>query len=402
MHTTPSDRRVFHFEWTGTDVQGQTCKGQLQAQHRAMAHAMLQRQGVRVETLRQPRRTRARATTPLAQLARLEQVSQLLSAQLPLLNALDIMLSNESCPSSLRVWNDVRQQVMAGQSLHSAMRVHQGAFGDLVLALVATGEATGTLAECLDQACQSLNEQRQWRQHVRTALRYPLAMLGLAVAVVGFMLGFVLPHFAQLFASMGQGLPGPTLWLLRMAEHAPLILTAMVLLISSTWIAGRTAWRRPVWRARLEAGLWRLPALGSTLRRQQLALWALTLGRMLQSGMPLSPALALLAPTSPSLWAPNLSLDMRHALENGSPVHMALPSHAQSPALAQVLRLGASVGQLAPMLLQWGLTERQTAQRQMQTLLSGLQPLLMLGMALMIGGMLLAMYLPIFQMGRHL
>ena len=340
------------------------------------------------------------------------QLHVLLQAGLPLLNGLALMLRSHPSAATRALLHRLRRQIMAGRPLHVALQQHPGIPRQYIHA-VAAGEASGALPQVLqrltDQLASRAALQRQWR----SALSYPLVVLGIALGVLAVMLTWVIPAFESMFASLGAQLPVATRWVLAISHAGmqswPWLASAGLLLFG----LGRWVWRHPAGQRLLMEWLWRLPGWGPLHRLACLSRWTRTLATLIAAGLPLTDALTSLDGAAGHPRFDTANRQIRRALVAGRSLSRALERYGPDRARArdpelfsgmmlQMTHIGEASGTLETLLEQMAQQlEHEVAQR-VAALSRMVEPSLMVMMGGLVGGLVIALYLPLFQLGQVL
>ncbi len=402
------------YHWRGRNAMGQSVQGQMAAYHPQDLQHRLQAQRVR---LLHCHRAAASATRPLT--ARdtqvfTRQLAALLQAGLPLLQALGIFGQGQVAGSALaRLAQSLHHHIEAGASLRHAL-AQQGTFSDLYLQLVAAGESAGVLDSMLARLADHLDRAQALRGRLRSALAYPVAVLVIAAAVVGVILSWVVPAFETIFHSFHAELPPLTQWVLacsRWVTQYGLALGACLCTL------GVMAWHASRRHPRLQNLLarWQLswPVLGLLQQKICMVRWARTLATLVATGVPLVEALDTVIGVTGHPSYDALTRALRQDLLHGQSLTQALERHCQpvqglrlhpaplfSPFMLQMVRVGEESGMLDGMLTKVAEFHEREVNAHMAMLTSLLEPALMAFLGLVIGGLVIAMYLPIFQLGQ--
>ena len=406
------------FAWTGRDAQGQDQSGQMPALDRADIEAHLHAQRIRPIRIQRMRRPQALGKARAKEVAHFtRQLATLVQAGIPLLSALKLLDSATEHPGMRAIAQDVMTQVESGASLHQAMQTH-ACFGPVYLGMVAAAEASGQLDVILGELAQSLDSELGLREALKSALTYPLAVLVLSGLVLGLMLAWVVPAFESIFSSMGAALPAPT---------------QMVLSLSRWWVAHGWTWAAAVatvalvlrhWLRHHPQGQWAQaqmalawPVWGELVQLACVSRWARTLSSLMQAGVSLPEALDISAKASGNLCYERCLVQVRsdvmtgtalaQALELGTPVTPAgwragWQRPLFSPQVLQMVAVGETSGRLDDMLMQVARMHEAQVQWLQKRISVLMEPTVMVVLGLLIGGLVTALYLPIFQLGQVL
>lgn len=390
------------FCWQALDARGQRHNGELQADSRLQARALLRRQGLQPLRLYRARRLfsgqRRQQREAPALLAR--QLASLLKAGVPLLQALDL-LATGSAPWLRQRLQDIRRHVAEGHSLHQALRRHPEQFDRLYCSLVAVGEQSGTLDRLLERLARERDKGQQLQRRIRQALRYPVLVLLIALLVCVILLVEVVPQFEAMFAGFGAALPAATRLVIALSEQlrqsGPFVLLASLLSLS----AYRYLYtRHPALRLRQDRLQLRLPLLGRVQQQGLTAQFARTLATTFAAGVPLLEALDACAEVAGNRVFQQAIRHVRQEVSGGQPLHVALRAAKVFPPLAiQMIAVGEEAGALDSLLERIADYYETEVDTMVDTLTSLLEPMIMAMLGLLVGGLVLAMYLPLFQLG---
>ena len=415
---SPPQKPQTWFSWTGRDAQGQDQSGQMPALDRADVEAHLHAQRIRpirIQRMRRPQSSRPARAKEVARFTR--QLATLVQAGIPLLSALKLLDTATAHPGMRAIALDVMTQVESGTSLHQALQTH-ACFGPVYLGMVAAAEASGQLDVILGELAQSLDSELGLREALKSALTYPLAVLVLSSVVLAIMLAWVVPAFESIFSSMGAELPTPT---------------RMVLSLSRWWVAHGWTWAAAVatvalvlrhWLRHHPQGQWAQaqialawPIWGELVQLACVSRWARTLSSLMQAGVSLPEALDISAKASGNLCYERCLVQVRsdvmtgtalaQALELGTPVTPAgwragWQRPLFSPQVLQMVAVGEASGRLDEMLMQVARMHEAQVQWLQKRISVLMEPTVMVVLGVLIGGLVTALYLPIFQLGQVL
>ena len=391
------------YQWEGRSRDGRLLKGIRRESSAARVRAELQRDGItplRVRA-RRLRRSQRRGIKPVDVAFMVRELATVLEAGLPVVQALDITAESQHLARMQELLETLSRDVAAGAPLSEAMKRHPRQFGSLHTSLVAAGEGSGRLPELLASLATWLERRERIRKKISSALSYPLAVLGIAAIVVGLMLVYVVPEFERMFAGYGAELPPLTRAVVGLSES--LRASGPAWAAATAAATGALVWaRRRISGARyLEDRLkLRLPFIGGLFARAALARFMRTLATLLEAGLPAVEALDAAAGACGNRVYEAVIRRTREEVAAGQGLRRAMTYLAVlPPALARMLGVGEETGRLGEMCAH--LAERydeelHTAADRMGALL---EPLLMTILGVLIGGLVLAMYLPVFGMG---
>ena len=395
--------------YTAIDADGEKVDGELRAASRGDAVARVRRLGhrpARVEQRRVSLFTRdveialfSPRVKPAELAGAVRQFAAMLGAGVHMLRALGVLQEQSSSPAMQTAWKAVRADVEAGETLSVALAGHPRVFDTVFVSLVRAGEASGALDDVLEQAADSLERRAELRRRVRSALAYPIAVLVLVAVVVMAMSVFVVPVFRDIYADLGSSLPTPTRFVLAITGF----LGSNVVLIAAATVAAVVGLRR--WKAtpdggyRIDRAVLMLPAIGPLVQRTMLARTARTLAVLLEAGVPLLEALDIAAHTSPNAVMSDTVLAAGEAVRNGRPLSGELAASGRIPPLfTQVVAVGEESGDLDSMLGVVADIYESEVDSAASTFSSVVEPLLVAFLGIVVGGLVLALYLPMFRL----
>ncbi|VVE37461.1 type II secretion system protein [Pandoraea nosoerga] len=393
------------WQWQGRDAHGQWRHGEVLAHGEAGARVMLREQRVSVTYLRvgrrhaPPARTRAADATDLVR-----RLATLLGAGVPLTAALDVLARGAHTRGLKQLATTIAQDVRQGRPLAESMSRASHRFSRIDCQLIAAGELGGQLAPTLNRLSAQYDHARTVREKLQRALAYPLTVLGVAVAVMIALLHWVIPEFERLFASAaGGGIPLPpmTQWLIDISRaslaHGPWIATGSGALALAVMMALRRSGALRRQRDRLAL---RLPGAGQIVRMMSAARWARTLGTLLDAGVPLPDAMDAAASACGNLIMQQAAHAVHRAVARGERLATTLEADVRWPlVIAQLVVIGEESGTLGRMLNQAADLLDEEASHALVSACATLEPMMITFLGLLIGGMVLAMYLPMFQLG---
>ncbi len=389
------------FLWEGKDKSGRVQQGELRAGSPAAAGLQLKRQGITVTRVRRKFAWRKRRITSKDVCVFTRQFATMLKAGLPLLQAFDIVARGHANPSVSQLVLDIRHEVETGSSLSQAFARHPKYFDGLFCHLVAAGEQAGMLEPVLARLATYREKSLALTGKVRSAMFYPAAVLVVAVVVTAVIMVWVVPQFKQVFEDFGAELPLPTLVVMAISEF----MVDWWLVIVGALMVGSTllfrAWRRsPAMQAAADRWLLRLPVLGSILTKAIVARWAGTLATMFAAGVPLVESLGSVGGAAGNAVYHEATQRIAAAVRGGTSLATAMQQVKVFPAMAvQMVAIGEESGALDDMLRKIAEFYESEVDAAVASLSSLLEPLIMVVLGVLIGGLVIAMYLPIFKLG---
>lgn len=323
----------------------------------------------------------------------------MVSARLPVVEALDAVAEQSRSPRLRELWADAARRVRRGAPFSEALAAHADALGPALPQIGRVGEASGTLGPALSRAAADFERAHAIRRRVRLALVYPALVLTVAVGAVGFLLVVVVPTFAELFADFDAPLPAPTRLVVAasagLRAHLPLIALGLALVAFGLRASGRTPRGRRFWdRAHLAT-----PVFGPIVRQGEAARFCRTVSTLTGSGVPLVEALAAAAAGAQNQVVADAVADARGRVERGGTLAGPLRRSAALPSLlVEMVAVGEATGQLDEVLGQTAAHFEAEVEASVDALASVLEPALVVVLGLLVGGILVAIYLPMFDL----
>jgi len=397
-------RQQVEFNWRGTDAQGQAAEGEISAASLALARARLRQQGI------QPRRLRRKPKPWLGSRGRIRpediavftrQLATMVRSAIPLVRSLNVMAGSTGNPALRGLIHKLRDDVAGGNGLADSLARHPTQFDSLYRALVAAGESSGTLETMLDRLASYREKSQRLKAKVRKALTYPVAVVAVAIVVTALLLTRVVPTFAETFAGFNAELPGFTLFVLRLSDlavaHWPTMsATALAATATLIWLPRRS----PKAAALGQRAVLRLPVIGPLLRHAALARIARTLATLYRAGAPLTDALESVAESAGNVVYAGAVRAIGEDVRNGQSLTGAVRAAGLFPPMfEQLVGIGEESGALDDMLDRCAVFFEEDVESRVDRLTALLEPFIMAVLGLLVGGLMIAMYLPIFQLG---
>jgi type IV pilus assembly protein PilC len=397
------------FKYTGRTRGGETVTGERVADTAEAATAALRREQILVTKI-VPVRSKADKSAGggkvkdrtvdsknLAVFTR--QFSVMIDAGLPLVQCLDILGNQEEDKRFSRVILDTRSDVEGGASLADAMRKHPKVFDGLYTNMIAAGEAGGILDTILKRLAVYIEKNVKLKQQVKSAMIYPIAVLAIAACVVAVILWKVIPTFAAMFAGLGAELPLPTRVVIWMSNTLIRFLPFLVVALIAGAAAFRQYYRTDKGRHVIDRIVLRLPILGMIMRKIAVARFCRTLATLISSGVPILDGLDITARTSGNAIVEDGILTTRKSIERGETVSVPLRETGVFPAMVtQMIGVGEATGALDTMLSKIADFYEEEVDTAVAGLLTLMEPLMIGFLGIVVGGIVIAMYMPIFSM----
>jgi type IV pilus assembly protein PilC len=399
----------YRYAWRGVDRDGHIVTGNMNAVSPDVVREQLKQQRIRATRVQRQYdvpvwlklQTKSQISTrDITQLTR--QLATLLHAGVPLLQALHLLERGGNKVALKSMLRDLLAQIEGGITLSQALQQHTS-FDALYCNLVAVGELTGRLDTMLERLANHLEKSEALRISIRTALVYPTAVLGIAISVTFLILIFVVPAFQNIFATFGAELPWLTKWVIALSESVEEYgLLVLSLCIVSMWWLKRQLTQRWHWRHCLQGWLLRIPIAGPLTCHACTARWTRTLATLFSAGIPLTDALEAVQGVTGHLWFQAATQNIRQQLIQGRALSQALDSTNDlfPNMVVQMCAIGEESGALDHMLEKTAEHYEREVDSTVARLSTLLEPFIMVVLGVLIGGLVMALYLPIFQLGQ--
>ena len=399
--TVKAIKREVPFAWEGRDKRGARIKGKSLAPDEQTLRAELRRQGVAPSKIRKQRQgVKGGSIKPgdIAVFSR--QLATMLAAGIPLVQAFEIVGAGHEKPTMQKLILDVKADVEGGTSLHEALGKHPLYFDDLFVNLVEAGEQAGALESLLDKIATYKEKTEALKKKVKKALFYPAAVLVVAVIVTVVLLVFVIPQFEALYKGFGADLPAFTQFVIHVSQivqHDGLFIGAVI---------GGTVWaffyfkkRSRAMREFLDRLILKFPIIGPILNKAAIARYARTLSTMFAAGVPLVEALESVAGATGNIVYENAVNKMRDEVSTGQRLQRAMENTGLFPNMVnQMIAVGEESGSLDEMSGKVATFYEAEVDNAVDAMSRLLEPLIMLVLGVLVGGLVIAMYLPIFKL----
>jgi type IV pilus assembly protein PilC len=327
------------------------------------------------------------------------QFSTMIDAGLPLVQCLNILAEQSESKTLRSVTGQVARNVEGGSTLADALRRHPRTFDDLFTNLVEVGEAGGILDVVLQRLAAYIEKAAALKRKVKAAMVYPCAIIGVALLVVIFMLTFVIPTFAQMFKDLGADLPLPTKVVMVLSDFVRSYILLIIAAMIGAVMALRSYYRTEGGRATIDALMLKLPVFGTLVRKVAVARFTRTLGTLVQSGVPILDGLRITARTAGNKVVEKAVLQCRAAVTEGKTLADPLrTSGVFPPMVTQMISVGEQTGALDAMLSKIADFYDDEVDTAVSTLTSLLEPIMIVFLGVVVGGLVVAMYLPIFKL----
>lgn len=396
------------FVYSGKSVSGELRKGELQAASVAQATAALKRQQIlpssiskkgaafSLSSLKIPGLGEKVKTKDLVIFSR--QFATMIDAGLPLVQCLDILASQQEKAEFKKVLIDVKSSVEGGSTFADALKKHPKVFDDLYVNLISAGEVGGILDTILNRLSGFLEKAEKLKGKIKGALTYPAAVIIIAALVVTGLLLWVVPVFEDMFAGFGQALPAPTKVVVNMSRFLQHYWYTLIGFIVGASIGLNRFYQVPKGRKIMDALFLKAPVIGDLIRKTAVARFTRTLGTMLSSGVPILEALEIVSKTAGNVIIEEAIMKARTSLSQGKTLAEPLIETKVFPGMVtQMIAVGESTGALDNMLTKIADFYEEEVDQAVEALTSLIEPMLMAFLGVVVGGLVIALYLPIFQ-----
>lgn len=393
------------FVWEGKDKQGRKTKGEISSSTPAIAKAELRRQGIVANKVKKKTggfSLGGGGKVKPADIALFtRQMATMMRAGVPLVQAFDIVAEGVDKPKLKVLILAVRQDVASGNSFAASLRRHPNEFDELFCNLVDAGEQSGSLESMLDRVATYKEKTESLKAKVRKAMTYPIAVLVVAVIVSGILLIKVVPQFEQVFAGFGAELPAFTQMVIRFSEFAQTYWLIIVFSLVGIGFAFSEAKKRSkALRDTLDRLSLKVPVAGDIIEKSSVARYARTLATTFAAGVPLVDALTSVAGSTGNNVYVEAVYKIRDDVSTGQQLHFSMRNTGVFPNMViQMVAIGEEAGALDDMLDKSASYYEEQVDNAVDNLTSLMEPMIMSVLGVLVGGLIIAMYLPIFQLG---
>jgi len=393
------------FVWEGTDKRGIKMKGEQTARNANLLRAELRRQGITPKVVKPKGKSlfagKGQRVTPLEIAIFSRQIATMMKSGVPIVGSLEIIGSGHKNAKMKELVNSVRSDLEGGSSVYEAMSKHPVQFDELYRNLVRAGESAGVLETVLDTVATYKENLEALKGKIKKALFYPIAVLAVAIIVSAILLIFVVPQFKEVFTSFGADLPAFTKMIIALSEFMIgwwWLMLMMVIGVVATFIAAKK--RSLAFQHFLDRMILKVPVIGQVMHNSAVARFARTLAVTFKAGVPLVEALDTVAGATGNTVYENAVKRIRDDVSVGYQVNMAMRQVNLFPHMVvQMTAIGEEAGALDTMLFKVAEFYEQEVNNAVDALASLMEPMIMVVLGVLIGGMVIGMYLPIFKLG---
>jgi type IV pilus assembly protein PilC len=396
-----ADVKEVIYAWEGKDRSGRTVRGELRAAGEAVVNVTLRRQGILVTKVKKKVVRSGKKITDKDLTMFTRQLATMMKAGVPLLQAFDIVGKGHANPSMAKLIMDLRADVETGTSLNNAFRKYPLYFDALFCNLVGAGEQAGILEDLLARLAIYKEKTLALKSKIKSALTYPISILAIAFIVTAVIMIWVVPAFKEVFTSFGADLPAPTLIVMGISDF---VVKWWWLIFGGLFGALYfffQSWKRSVpMQNAMDRILLRLPIFGAVIRKATIARWTRTLATMFAAGVPLVEALDSVGGASGNYVYLEATKKIQTEVSTGTSLTVSMQNTGVFPSLVtQMVAIGEESGALDGMLGKVADFFEEEVDEAVAALSSLMEPLIMVVLGVLIGGLVIAMYLPIFKLG---
>jgi type IV pilus assembly protein PilC len=390
------------FSWEGKDKAGKVIRGELRAVSEAAVNATLRRQGIVVQKVKAVKKKGGGSVSQKDIALFTRQLATLMKAGVPLLQSFDIVSKGASNPAVGKLLVDIKTDVETGASLAAAFRKFPLYFDNLYCNLVQAGEAAGILETLLDRLATYQEKTLAIKSKIKAALFYPIAIIAVAFIITAVIMIFVIPAFKEVFTNFGADLPAPTLVVMGISDWFVAYWYIIFPVIGGSIYGFLESWKRSIGvQVFMDKLMLKAPVFGHLVRISTIARWTRTLSTMFAAGVPLVEALDSVGGASGNYVYAEATKKIKAEVSTGTSLTVAMTNANVFPTMViQMCSIGEETGALDGMLGKVADFFEQEVDDAVEALSSLMEPMIMVVLGTLIGGMVIAMYLPIFKMGQ--
>ena len=394
--------KEFLFEWEGKDRNGKIVRGETRAGGENQIQAMLRRQGVTPSKIKKRRTRGGKKIKPKDIALFTRQLATMMKAGVPLLQSFDIVGRGNTNPNVTKLLNDIRSDVETGTSLSAAFRKFPLYFNNLYCNLVEAGEAAGILESLLDRLATYMEKTEAIKSKIKSALMYPMSVVIVAFIVVTVIMIFVIPAFKEVFTSFGADLPAPTLLVMGISDYFVQYWWLIFGVLGGGIYFFMQAWKRNERVQQfMDRATLKLPIFGVLIEKSCVARWTRTLSTMFAAGVPLVEALDSVGGASGNYLYRAATEKIQQEVSTGTSLTVAMVNANIFPSMViQMCAIGEESGSIDHMLSKAADFYEEEVDDMVAGLSSLMEPIIIVFLGTLIGGIVVSMYLPIFKLGQ--
>ncbi len=389
------------FTWEGKDKSGKQARGQVRAASESAARALLRKQGVNVSKLKKQKTGGGGKVTPEDITLFARQLATMVASGVPLLQAFDIVAKGTNNPAIAKLVMDIKADVETGSNLATAFRKYPDYFDALFCNLVAAGEQAGILDSLLDRLATYMEKTQAIKAKIKGALFYPISIIAVAFIITAVIMIFVVPAFKSVFASFGGELPAPTQVVIAISDGFVANWYIIFSVIGGTiYSVGKTYKNSRALQIAVDKYSLNIPVFGDLIKKSSIARWTRTCSTMFAAGVPLVEALDSVGGAAGNYVFMTATKEIQAKVSTGSNLTASMEESGVFPSMVtQMVAIGEESGQLDNMLGKVADFFEQEVDDAVDALASLMEPMIMVFLGGLIGGLVVALYLPIFKLG---
>jgi type IV pilus assembly protein PilC len=394
------------FLWEGQTRKGEKKKGEIEAANEAALRGILRRQGLTSITVKQKPKNLSEYLPFLKQKVKEKEVvifarifATMINAGLPLIQCLDLLAQQEQNKTFALIITAIKEDIEGGSTLSDALRKYPKIFDDLFVNLVAAGESGGILDVILQRLSNYMEKAMKLKSKVKGAMTYPASVLVISIAVVSLLLVKVIPTFQKMFEGFGGELPGPTQFLITLSAYAQKYFLVAIIVLAIAVYAFRRYYKTEKGTLLIDGLILKSPVFGPLLKKVAVARFTRTMSTMMTSGVPILEGLAIVSKTAGNKIVENALIRVRKSISEGKTIaEPLLETGIFPPMVVQMIAVGEATGALDAMLSKIADFYDDEVDTAVDAMTALLEPFMMVFLGGVVGGMIIAMYLPIFKM----
>ena len=394
-------QKEFTYAWEAKDRSGKVVRGEMRAVGEAVIQATLRRQGFIVTKIKKQSSRKGGTIEEKDIVLFTRQLATMMKAGVPLLQSFDIVAKGSTNAAVTRLLIDIKTEVETGSNLNTAFRKHPLYFDQLFCNLIQAGEQAGILESLLERLATYKEKTLALKKKIKGAMSYPITVLAVAGIVTAIIMIFVVPQFKNVFSSFGADLPGPTLVLIAISEFFVNYWWALIAIIGGGFYGFFYFWKRSLaMQIVMDKWLLKVPVFGPLMRKATIARWTRTLSTMFAAGVPLVESLDSVAGAAGNYVYKMATKQIQNEISTGNTLGSAMANSGVFPSMVlQMVAIGEESGALDSMLGKVAGFFEDEVDEAVENITALMEPMIMSVLGVVIGGMVIALYLPIFKLG---
>lgn len=391
--------KLIVFEWEGKDIRGKATSGQIKAVSENVAKMMLRNKDIKIIKIKK-KKTGSDGKIKQAEIAIFtRQLATMMKSGVPLIQSFEIVANSSTNKAVTKLLNDIKSDIETGSNLETAFSKHPQQFDKLFCNLIAAGESAGILDAILDRLALYQEKTVAIKKKIKSALSYPIAIMAIAFVVTAILMIFVVPSFASMFTSFGAELPAPTKFVMALSEIFVAYWWLMLAIIFAVGVGIKMMYRFEKVQQVSDRMILKLPIFGVVIQKAIYARWARTLSTMFSAGVPLVDALNSVAGAAGNHIYYVATKNIQKEIATGTGLTAAMTSQKVFPImLLQMTEIGEQAGSLDSMLDKVAAFYEEEVEVAVASLSSLMEPIILAFLGVIVGGLVISMYLPIFEM----